>query len=361
MIPIGRPSVGEEEARAAYDVIKSGNLASGEQVKLFEQEFSDYIGVSYGIATSNGTTALQTTIQVLGIGQGDEVVVPAFTFIATASSVSLCGASPVVADIEPVSYCINPDSILEQINDRTKAVLAVHLFGHPCDIGAILEICEDHGLFFIEDCAQAHGAKYRGKNVGSFGDAGCFSFYPTKNMTTGEGGFITTSNPDVDRKARLIINHGQKTKYHHVQIGNNFRLTDICAAIGRVQLRKLDLMNGKRQINAQILSHGIQKKGVATPITRNDCVHVFHQYVIRVIEESGIDRDTFIQHLNNQGIDTAVHYPISIHKQPVYSGKIKGSSCPVTQQISQEILSLPVFPDLLHSDLQKIIDVIHSV
>ncbi len=361
MIPIGRPSVGEEEARAAYDVVMSGHLASGEEVKKFEQEFSDYNGVPYGIATSNGTTALQTSLQALDIGQGDEVIVPSFTFIATASSVSLCRASPVVADIEPVTYCIDPDSIIEQITPHTKAIIAVHLFGHPCDIGAISDICEDHKLFFIEDCAQAHGGTYHGKKVGSFGSVGCFSFYPTKNMTTGEGGFITTSDPEVDRKARLLINHGQKEKYHHVQIGSNFRLTDISAAIGRVQLRKLESMNKNRQNNACFLSNGIKKKGIVTPLIRKHCTHVFHQYAIRVIEESGFDRDTFMQLLNKQGVGTAVHYPISIHEQPVYSGKIKGSSCSVSQQISREILSLPVYPDIGNSDLQKIVDVIHSV
>ncbi|PKL60796.1 MAG: aminotransferase DegT [Methanomicrobiales archaeon HGW-Methanomicrobiales-4] len=358
MIPIARPSVGEEEARAASDVIMSGHLASGEEVILFEQEFVDYIGVSHGVATSNGTTALHAAMLALGIGPGDEVIVPSFTFIATATVVSMCGASPVVADVDACSYCIDPESVIEEITSKTKAILGVHLFGQPCEVKAILDICEDHRLLFVEDCAQAHGAQYQKKKVGSFGSAGCFSFYPTKNMTTGEGGFVTCDDREVARKVRLIINHGQQEKYLHTQIGYNFRLTNIGAAIGRVQLRKLDDMNLKRQTHGSYYTNHLRRKGILTPGIREHCTHVYHQYAIRVSPESGINRDMLSEYLNTRGIGTAVHYPIPIHEQPVFKGKISGSSCPVSKMISQEILSLPVYPDLTKDEQQSVIDAI---
>jgi len=361
MIPIARPSVGEEEACAASDVIRSGNLASGMQVSLFEREFSGYIGVSHSIATSNGTTALHATMLALGIGPGDQVLVPSFTFIATASSVTMCGASPVVTDVDDRTYCIDPESILEEMTSKTKAVIGVHLFGQPCEIQAIQEICEDHRLLFIEDCAQAHGARYQGENTGSFGAAGCFSFYPTKNMTTGEGGMITCYDDDLARKIRLIINHGQQEKYLHTQIGYNFRLTDISAAIGRVQLKKLDEMNTKRQSHGMFYSHHLRKKGIFPPVIREGCTHVYHQYAIRIRPESGITRDELVEHLKEQDIGTAIHYPIPIHEQPVYKGRIAGSEAPVSQRISQEILSLPVYPDLTIDERQAVITAIDEV
>lgn len=361
MIPVARPSVGEEEARAASDVIISGNLASGEQVALFEREFSEYIGVSHGIATSNGTSALHAAMLALGIGPGDEVIVPSFTFIATASTVTMCGASPVAADVDPITFCIDPESVLEEISSRTKAVLGVHLFGQPCEIKAIQDICEDHRLLFIEDCAQAHGAEYKRQKVGSFGSLGCFSFYPTKNMTTGEGGIVTSNDNETARKVRLIINHGQQEKYLHTRIGYNFRLTNISAAIGRVQLRKLDAMNTKRQLHGAYYTNHLEKKGIMTPVIRDHCTHVFHQYAVRITPESGITRDYLSRHLNERGIGTAVHYPIPIHEQPVYKGKITGSQCPVSKMISQEIISLPVYPDLTEDEQQRVIAAIDMV
>ncbi|HWQ66608.1 MAG TPA: DegT/DnrJ/EryC1/StrS family aminotransferase [Methanospirillum sp.] len=361
MIPIARPSVGIEEAHAAYEVIISGNLASGNQVALFEQEFSNYIGVSHGIATSNGTTALHAAMLALGIGPGDEVIVPSFTFIATATSVMMCGASPVVADVDPLTYCIDPESVVENITSHTKAVLGVHLFGQPCEIRAIQDICEDHRLLFIEDCAQAHGAEYHGKKVGSFGSVGCFSFYPTKNMTTGEGGFVTCNDNGIAKKVRLLINHGQEEKYLHTQVGYNYRLTDISASIGRIQLRKLDGMNYKRRANGSFYFDNIHKKGIIIPGIREHCTHVYHQYAIRVSEDSGTNRDEFAHTLNSRGVGTAVHYPIPIHEQPVFKNKISGSLCPVSQELSREILSLPVYPDLTQNERNIIINAIHMV
>ena len=361
MIPIARPCVGEEEASAAAEVIRSGQLASGAEVTRFEEEFAAYIGTPHGVATSNGTTALHIALMALGVGPGDEVIVPSFTFIATATSVTMCGASPVVADVDDRTYCIDPESVTAEITPRTKAVIGVHLFGQACNIRAIQDICDDHRLLFIEDCAQAHGATYQGKKVGSFGSAGCFSFYPTKNMTTGEGGCITCTDDDIAGKARILINHGQSEKYLHTCIGYNFRMTNISAAIGRVQLKKLDGMNRKRQDNAAFYSGNIRKKEIILPSVRDGCTHVFHQYAIRVLHEDGITRDMVAEHLKECGVSTAVHYPIPIHEQPVYKDTISGSPCPVSQALSKEILSLPVYPGLTEHERFRVTEAIQGI
>ena len=346
MIPIARPCVGQEEADAAARVITSGMLASGQEVTHFEKEFAEFIGTPHAVATSNGTTALHVSMAALGIGPGDEVIVPSFTFIASATSVSMCGASPVLTDIDEKTYCIDPEKVIDLISPQTKAIVGVHLFGQPCDIRALSEICSDHSLYFIEDCAQAHGAQYQGRNVGSYGTCGCFSFYPTKNMTCGEGGMITSDNHEFINRIRRLVNHGQKEKYLHTELGYNFRLTDIAAAIGRVQLQKLPEMNHLRQDNAEFFSKNIVRRGIITPCVRQDSTHVFHQYAIRVTDQADVTRDEFISDLNSKGIGTAIHYPVPIHKQPVYEGKLRISDCPVSEKISKEILSLPVYPGL---------------
>jgi perosamine synthetase len=356
MIPMAQPTVGEEEAAAAAQVIRSGLLASGEEVSRFEQEFAGYIRTGHAIATSNGTTALHAALLALGIRPGDEVIVPSFTFIATATSVSMCGAVPVVADIEKTTYCIDPESVTEQVTPRTRALIGVHLFGQPCDIGALREICTDHRLFLIEDCAQAHGASYHGAKVGSFGDAGCFSFYPTKNMTSGEGGMITCNDTETVRKIRILINHGQSEKYLHTTLGYNYRMTNISAAIGRVQLGKLESMNRKRQENAAFYSKTLPGDRIILPQTRNECTHVYHQYAIRIPPGQEWTRDTVARHLGDRGIMTAIHYPVPVHDQPVYKDRIPGSSCPVARRVSGEILSLPVYPGLTEEERKQVTD-----
>lgn len=360
MIPVARPVFGEEEVESVSAVIRSGMIASGEVVTRFEEEYAAYAGVKHAIATSNGTTALHAGLLAVGIAPGDEVIIPSFTFIATASSVSMCNAHPVVADVDFTTCCIDPESVAEQITPKTRAIIGVHLFGQPCDISAIQQICEDNNLIFIEDCAQAHGAKYKGKQVGTFGDVGCFSFYPTKNMTTGEGGLVTCSDDIIAEKIRRLINHGQKEKYLHTEIGYNYRLTNMGAAIGRVQLRKLDEMNQKRQDNATFYTSYINRKGIVCPVIRDSCTHVFHQYAIRVTTETGMTRDQFAEMLLKHGVGTAIHYPIPVHEQPVYKGKINGSSCPVSQQLAQEILSLPVYPSLTIKEREQVCKAING-
>ena len=350
MIPVAHPVFGDQEIEAVSRIMRSGMIASGEEVSLFEKEFADYCGTKEAIATNNGTTALHAGLMACGILPGDEVIVPSFTFFATASSVSMCGAKPVMVDVCEDSFGISPNAILESITPRTKAVIGVHLFGQPCDISAIMEICEDHHLMFIEDCAQAHGALYNGKKVGSFGSIGCFSFYPTKNMTTGEGGMITTNDPGIADHARRLINHGQGKKYLHTEIGFNYRLTNIGAAIGRVQLRKIDAMNEARNKNAVYFSEHIRNTKISLPVILDGCSHVYHQYVIRVKDGK---RDQLTAWLSEQGIGTAIHYPIPVNEQPVYS-TVPNPPCPVSARLAQEVLSLPVYPGLTDKELEYI-------
>jgi perosamine synthetase len=359
LIPIAKPCVGDEEAEAASVVIRSGMLASGKEVKLFEEEFASYLGVPGCIATSNGTTALHAALLALNIGPGDEIIVPSFSFIATASSVSMTGAKPVFADVDKKTYCIDPDSVQTVITPETRAIIGVHLFGQACNIDAISDICEDHSLEFIEDCAQAHGTEYNGKKVGGFGACGCFSFYPTKNMTSGEGGMIACQDDSLSERIRRLINHGQKEKYLHTELGYNFRLTDIAAAIGRVQLRKLPDMNSKRQNNAAYYNSSIKNSWIVLPFTDPASNHVYHQYTI-YIDHCDMERDSFAKKLGDNGIGTAVHYPVPIHKQPLYLNDSE-CSCPVSEDLSKKILSLPVYPDLSSQDREFIVETINGV
>lgn len=360
-IPIAKPLLGEEEADAAREVILSGKLASGEKVLQFEEAFARYCGVSHAIAVSNGTTALHATLLANGIGPGDEVIVPDFTFIATATAVSMCGAKPVFADIEADTYSIDPDSVLERLSKKTKAIIGVHLFGLPFDCTAIGDICNDRGIPLIEDAAQAHGAMFQGKKTGSFGACGCFSFYPTKNMTTGEGGMVTTNDAGIAERLRILINHGQKEKYLHTVLGYNYRMTDISAAIGLVQLTKINQFNEQRNKNAEILDSGITAKGVSLPLRRKEATHVFHQYVVKITEGCSLGRDEFAKHLSEKKIGSGIHYPIPLHKQPVYFQKGKTADCPVSEQCSREVLSLPVHPGLSRQDLERICSVVNEV
>lgn len=355
MIPVAKPSVGEEEIEAVCRVMRTGMLASGTEVAAFESEFAGYIGTEHAIATSNGTTALHAALLASGVKAGDEVIVPSFTFIATATSVSMCGAKPVMVDVTDDSYGISPEAVLNSITKKTKAVIGVHLFGHPCDIRAIQEICSDSDLVFIEDCAQSHGARNEGKRTGSYGTFGCFSFYPTKNMTTGEGGMITTDDYLLAEHIRRLINHGQAEKYLHTEVGYNYRMTNIGAAIGRVQLKKIDEMNRMRNENAIYYLDNIKNPAVRAPVTLNGCTHVYHQFVLRVRENR---RDELAAWLQEHGVGTAVHYPIPVHEQPVYAG-IENPSCPVSERLAKEVLSLPVYPGLNEAELSHICDTIN--
>ena len=355
MIPISSPQMDEESIQSVVNVLRSGSLAQGKKVEEFEEAFASYIGTKYAIATSNGTTALHAALLAAGIGKGDEIITTPFSFIASANAALFCGAKPVFADIEPDTFNLNPDAVESRITKKTKAIEVVHLYGQPCNIERFVRLCRDNGLLLIEDACQAHGAEYKGKKVGSFG-TGCFSFYPTKNMTTGEGGMVTTDDKDVAEKARILRNQGQKERYVHEMLGYNYRMTEMGGAIGLSQLKKLDRSNSKRIENAAFLTGEIKKiRGLVPPFVSPDVKHVFHQYTIRVKDEYGLSRDELRTKLQTDGIGTGVYYPIPIHKQPMYKKLGYKVHLPVAENSASEVISLPVFPGLTKDDLRSIV------
>lgn len=350
MIPIARPLLGKEEIDAVTKVLSSGMIAQGPKVEEFELAFSEYTGCKYAAAVNSGTAALHIALLSHGIGKEDEVITSPFTFIATANSILYTGAKPVFADIEPDTFNIDPEKIQEKITSKTKAIVPVHLYGHSADMKAIMEIAEDRKLVVIEDACQAHGAECLGKRVGSFG-TGAFSFYPTKNMTTSEGGMITTNDREIAEKSKMIRAHGSKVRYLHEMLGFNLRMTDIAAAIGLVQLKKLDGFTATRQKNAAMLSAGLKGiSGVIPTKTKPGYTHVFHQYTIRAQK-----RDELAAFLKEKEIGTGIHYPIPIHKQPYYMELGYKDSLPVSEKAAEEVISLPVHPALSGDDVQKII------
>jgi len=358
MIPIAKPWLGEEEKKAVLEVLDSGLLAQGKKVAEFEQQFAAFIGVKYAIATANGTTALHAALLAQGIAAGDEVITTPFSFIATANAIRMAGATPVFVDINEKTFNINPYLIEKAITPKTKAILPVHLFGLPAEMDKIIAIAEKYHLAIIEDACQAHGAEFQGKKVGSFG-TGCFSFYPTKNMTTGEGGMITTNDDSIAHRARMIINHGSEKKYYHDTVGYNYRMTDIAAAIGIVQLQKLTAFNQQRRLNAQYLNQELHHiSGIVLP--ENHTGHVFHQYTLRVKSGFGRSRDQLNTGLQEQGIGTAVFYPLPIHKQKAYQ-QFNHQTYPVAEQMAHEVLSLPIHSGLRQLELDTIIRIFREI
>jgi perosamine synthetase len=350
MISIAKPQIGEEEKGAVLEVLDSGMIAQGPRVKAFERAFAEMCGVKYAVATSSGTTALHVALLANGIGEGDEVITSPFTFIASANSILYTGARPIFIDIDPPTFNLDPTQIEAAITPRTKAILPVHLFGLSCDMDSIMAIAQKHGLKIIEDACQSHGALYKGKRVGSFG-TGAFSFYPTKNMTSAEGGMITTDDFKVDEKCRAIRQHGMRRRYYHDELGFNFRMTDIHAAIGLEQIKKLERYNQKRQENAKFFSERL--KGVLIPCAADGCEHVYHQYTVRV---PGNKRDALRIHLEERGVGSEIYYPVPVHKQIFYEEMGYNLSLPEAERAASEVLSLPIHPSLTRSDLETIVD-----
>ncbi|MEI6778823.1 MAG: DegT/DnrJ/EryC1/StrS family aminotransferase, partial [Chloroflexales bacterium] len=311
MIPMARPLIGPEEEDAVLSVLRSGMLAQGPQIERFEVAFAALCGVPHAVAVSSGTTALHLALLAHGIGPGDEVITTPFTFIATANSVLMTGARPVFVDIDPVSFNINPALIEAAITPRTKAIIPVHLYGQIAAMDAITEIAKRHGLAIIEDAAQAVGALYHDRPAGSFG-TGCFSLYATKNMTSGEGGMITTTNPAVADRLRLLRSHGSRVRYYHEFLGYNFRMTNLQAAIGLTQLGKLAAFNTRRLRNAAFFDQHINHPAVTKPQVQPGMRHVFHQYTLRI----RANRDDAARQLAAAGVSTAIFYPLPIPRQP---------------------------------------------
>ncbi len=372
MIPIARPCIGEEEISRVAEVLRSGMLAQGKLVEEFENEFASYVGSKYAVAVSNGTAALHVALISLGIGPGDEVAVPSYTFYATASSVILSGAKPVFVDVDPRTGTMDPEDLRRKLTPKVRAVIPVHIHGHPADLDSIREVVGDREVFLLEDAAQAHGALYKGRKVGSIGEAGAFSFYPTKNMTTGEGGIITTDDEYVYQRAKAIRDQGQVSKYEHHYVGFNYRMTEMSAAIGLVQLRKLDEFNYRRR---EIASRYTEELSgiVETPVSAEWAEPVWHLYPIRV----GSKRDEVVRMLRERGVLARPAYPMPLQRQPVMSrlsereynylhvlfGGVDYSNVetPNAERLTKEVLYLPIFHCMKDEEVDRVIKEVKAV
>ncbi|MEX2161697.1 MAG: DegT/DnrJ/EryC1/StrS family aminotransferase [Anaerolineales bacterium] len=355
MINIAYPLIGDEEKQAVLSVLESGMLAQGPRVAAFEKAFAEMCGVNFAVATSSGTTALHTALMAHGIGANDEVITSSFTFIASANSILYTGAKPVFVDIHADTFNMNPALIEAAVTERTKAIMPIHLFGLSCDMDPIIAVAEKYSLIIIEDACQSHGATYKNKRVGSFG-TGTFSLYPTKNITSAEGGMITTNDESLAEDCRIIRQHGMRRRYYHDDLGFNFRMTDVHAAIGLAQLQKLHRFNETRQRNAQFLTQNL--KGVITPVVSSDCDHAFHQYTIRVPKGK---RDALIEHLKKREIGCGVYYPVPVHKQNYYTVELGYKlDLPETERAAEEVISLPVHPALSPADLETIVSAVNE-
>lgn len=357
-IGIAKPFIGEAEKQAVLAVLDSGQLVQGTYVAEFESRFAAYHGAEHGIATSNGTTALMASIMAHDIGVDDEVIIPAFTFFATASCILSTGAHPVFADIDPDTFCMSPQSAEAAITEKTKAIMPVHLYGHPADMPAFEALCRKHNLILLEDAAQAHGAAIGERKVGTWGTAS-FSFYPTKNMTTTEGGMVLTNDDEIAQRLRLIRNQGMNTQYYHEAVGYNFRMTNLCAAIGLVQLDRLPEWTAARINHAAYFNTHLTS--VKPPVTTSGYTHVFHQYTVRVSEHS--DRDEIVHGLNERGIGVRVYYPAPIYQQPVFQkmAGYQGISLPETDRVVKQVFSLPVHPGLTDEEVNYIVEEVNAL
>ena len=356
MIPAAKPIIGDDERAAVDRVLRSGMLAQGPEVAAFEAEFSAHVGGRHCVAMNSGTSALHLGFIAAGIERGDEVIVPSFSFAATANSVVLAGGVPVFADIDPKTFNIDPDHAESLITKKTKAIMPVHLYGHIAAMDRFAEISSKHGVQIIEDAAQGHLASFNGRNAGEFGTVASFSFYPTKNMTAGEGGMVVTEDAEIARTLRLLRNQGQEIRYQNEVIGFNTRMTDIHAAIGRVQLGKLPGWTQTRQENAAYLDANL--KGVVTPFLAPGTTHSYHQYTIRIPGGSAERRDAFMAGITERGVGCGVYYPTPIHRLPSFKMDL---TLPQTDLVVKECVSLPVHPSLSKADLDTIVSVVNEV
>lgn len=349
----------EEILSATRRVFEKGRFILGEEVSTFEEEFARYCGVRYGVGVNSGTDAIYLALKAAGVGEGDEVVTVANSFIASALAISFTGAKPIFVDIEPETYNLDPDALEALLKrrratgkrQRIKAILPVHLYGHPAEMGAIMEIADRYNLHIIEDACQAHGAEFNNKKAGSFGAMGCFSFYPTKNLGGfGDGGMVITDDKKLYKKLRLLRRYGEKKKYEHILQGGNSRLDEIQAALLRVKLRYLDQWNEQRRAKAHRYKKELEGTGVVCPAEKEGSRHVYHLFVIRSKKRNGLHAS-----LKKRGIDTLIHYPIPIHLQKAYRdlGCQRGNFR-ITERFSGQVLSLPLFPELTESEMDEV-------
>jgi perosamine synthetase len=353
-IPPARPLIGDEERAAVDRVLRSGMLAQGPEVKAFEEEFAEHFGLGRAcVAVNSGTSGQHLGLLACGVGAGTEVVVPSFTFAATANSVALTGATPVFADIDPDDFCLSPEAFEASITERTVGVMPVHLYGHPAKMDRITRIAQERGIQVFEDAAQAHGASLHGTPVGAFGSFAMFSLYPTKNMTSGEGGMVSVATDEVERLVRLYRNQGMERQYHNEVVGFNMRMTDIHAAIGRVQLTKVGEWTARRQQNAAFLDANLT--GVTTPPVADGAVHVYHQYTVRVPD----DRDGFAAALREEhNVGSGMFYPVPNHRLQPFQVDV---DLPETEKAAAQCLSLPVHPSLSQADLERIVEAVNTL
>ncbi len=354
-IPIAKVALSNEEIEAAVGVLRSGRLVQGPCTEEFERRFAEAVGARNAIATSSGTAALHIAY-LATLEPGSDVLVPTFSHISTASMVHFAGCRPIFCDIDPKTFTLDLNDVKRRLTPNTRAIVGVHLFGNACAIDEILAFAREHNLKIIWDAAQAHGTRYRGRDVGSFPDMVCYSFYPTKNMFVGEGGMITTDDDELAEKCRLLRSHGQTRKYYHPMLGFNYRMTDVEAAIGLKQLEKLNEFVQKRRENAAFFTERLSRiEGIQTPYVPKDVEHSYHQYSILIDSEKlGLTRDELAQTLKDRGIGTGVHYPRPIHKQPAFESLLGEQRLPISEQVAEKILSLPVHPHLTFDNLESI-------
>ena len=352
-IPIARPLIGDEEKRQVLEVLNSGVLVAGRRVGEFEQAFARYLGVPHAVATSSGSAALQVAMLALGIGAGDRVVTTPFTFAASSNAVIHAGAQPVFVDVDPSTCNLDPGAVEDVLRrGGVRAILVVHLYGLPADVPAFRRLADRYGVLLIEDCAQAHGAAADGRKVGTFGDAAIFSFYPTKNMTTGEGGMVVTGDAGVARRARLLVDPRGDEEYAYEVVGFNYRLTEIAGAIGLVQLASMEDRNERRREHARLLNRGLgDLPWLRTPVEPAGYRHVYHQYTVRVPQH----RDALARHVTASGIGCRVYYPRLVPHTAAYQRRGFAGAYPQAELLAAEVLSLPVHPALSRDDVQTIV------
>ncbi|MCD9199584.1 DegT/DnrJ/EryC1/StrS family aminotransferase [Aeromicrobium wangtongii] len=357
MIPITVVEFGTAEEELVLQVLRSGNVAQGPMVARFEEEFASLVGTKHAVAVNNGTTALVAALQVLDLEPGDEVLTTPFTFVATLNAILEAGATATFADIDESDFNVTAKTLSEGLTERTRALLPVHLYGQAADTAPIAALAEEHGLGLIEDAAQSHGATVDGRGAGSFG-IGTFSFYATKNLTTGEGGMITTDDDDIADRLRVLRNQGMRARYQYEVAGHNYRLTDLQAALVLPQLERYPSVIASRQANAAHLTAGLMGiEGITPPVAAPGRQHVWHQYTIRVDSTAGIDREAFVERLHAGGVGAGIYYPKLVFDYDCYRGRedVRVGSYPVAERIVREVVSLPVHPHLTTDQLDHII------